>query len=87
MRPISYDRFMDSLKYYGLDDEDINLIKLLNPTLWEIEELLDWLEHEHDFYENPFGYERMNYIKASKLYYATYFEEKNREWITILQEH
>ncbi|MDY2889727.1 MAG: hypothetical protein SOU19_09240 [Candidatus Caccosoma sp.] len=79
------------LKNHGLSDEDICSIESLNPTIYELDDLLNWLESGHSFKEHPFDYcnqfkGQFNYIEASKLYYQEYFEEDNKEWITILQE-
>lgn len=75
----------------GLSEDNIVAIEALNPTIYEIDDLLNWLDSSHSFDEHPFEYcnqfkGKYNYLEASKLYYEGYFEEDNKEWITILQE-
>ena len=75
----------------GLSKDNISVIAALNPTIYEIDDLLDWLDSGRSFDEHPFEYcnqfeGNYNYLEASKLYYEGYFEEDNKEWITILQE-
>ena len=44
------------LKNHGLSDEDICSIESLNPTIYELDDLLNWLESGHSFKEHPFDY-------------------------------